>query len=470
MTGGPEERISSWKKTRILTATAVSARDHFFEAASPVLHGAASVPSLNPAIPGWEPLNARWSAPVHRYPGQWAHLFEEISIKGAEKSPEGYIDFGGKRALHDLQQISGSTSGSEGASNCHRLAPGWVFDLVDHPTSAGEHFIVSVRHKGSQALDHSTGGGHSFTYENQFTSVPYGHSMMYLPPRSTRKPLIHGCQTATVVGGEATDDIEIWTDKYGRVQVQFWWERHNKGSCWIRVATSWAGTGWGVQHIPRLGQEVVVTFLDGDPDRPLIVGSVYNPSHMPPFKLPTEKTQSGIRSHSTLDGAAGESNEIRFDDAKGQEEIFIHAQKDRTAVVENDSSEAVGNDRFDVVENDFHATTAGEKREAITGKSSLTVGEDCMNAFGAKLGINAAEIHLKAGKIVIEADAISIRTTDKGREFIHLKKGGGITIDSKGEQVWINCGGAGSPDDGCFKLPEQPENPFAPPADPPKSK
>ena len=174
---------------------------------------------------------------------------------------------------------------------------------------------------------------------------------MYLPPRSTRKPLIHGCQTAKVVGGTAAD--EIWTDKYGRVQVQFWWDRDSTRSCWIRVATSWAGSGWGIQHIPRVGQEVVVTFLDGDPDRPLIVGSVYNPLHMPPFSLPGNKTQSGIRTHSTPDGGAGESNEICFEDAKGDEEIYIHAQKDRDGKSSRTSS-ARGNwfehDRFDVVE------------------------------------------------------------------------------------------------------------------------
>lgn len=461
--GGPEERIASWKKTRILTATAVSARDHFFEAASPVLKGAAAVPAPNAAIPGWEPLAAGWSAPIERYPGQWAHLFEEISMNGSEMPLNGYIEFGANRALHDLQQVAGSTSASEGTSNCRRLAPGRIFDLIEHPASAGEHFVISVRHKGSQALDHSTGSAHGFSYENQFTSVPYAGTMMYLPPRSTRKPLIHGCQTAKVVGAAPAD--EIWTDKYGRVQVQFWWDCGSTRSCWVRVATPWAGSGWGMQHIPRVGQEVVVAFLDGDPDRPLIVGSVYNPLHMPPFDLPANKTQSGIRTRSTPGGSAGESNEICFEDARGAEELYIHAQKDRTAIVENDSAELVRHDRFDVVKHDLDATTKGDKREAIAGNSSLKVDQDCMADIAGNLGIRADNIHLKAGTIVIEADAISIRTTDK--EFIHLGRGGGITIDSKGSQVWVNCGGAGSPADGCFTEPAPPVDPFAPPEPPP---
>jgi phage baseplate assembly protein gpV len=278
--------------------------------------------------------------------------------------------------------------------------------------------------------------------------------------------LIHGCQTAKVVG--STENQEIWTDKYGRVQVQFWWDRESSRSCWIRVATPWAGSGWGFQFVPRVGQEVVVAFLDGDPDRPLIVGSVYNPMHMPPFELPDSQTQSGIRTHTTPQGGALQCNEISFEDAKDSEYIYVHAQKDREAVVENDSAEFVRNSRFDVVHGDFHATTGGKKRELIVGRSSLKVSGDCMNDITGKLGISASEIHLKAGKIVIEADAISIRASGDNSEFIHIGKGDGITIDSKGSRVWLNCGGAGTPDEGCFAFTQDdaPANPYDPPPAP----
>lgn len=457
---GPEERVSTWKKTRVLTATQVTTRDHLFQASAPQLVGLARLDSLGPETPGWEPLEAPWSAPIERYPGEWAHLFDEVARNGGVTPLAGYVNLGARRAWRDLQQAAGWTSAAEGTSNCHRLAPGYLFELAGHPAWSGRHFIVSVRHQGSQAADHSLGHDHTFSYENQFTAVPYAGTMMYLPPRVTRKPVIHGCQTARVVGPDGVD--EIWTDKYGRVQVEFWWDGEGKHSCWVRVATPWAGSRWGIQHVPRIGQEVVVTFLDGDPDRPLIVASVYNPTHMPPFELPQGKTRSGIRTHSTPQGEAGESNEISFEDARGNEEIYIHAQKDRTAVVEDTSRELVGNRRYDAVGEDFHAITAGDKREAVGGNSSLTVEGDSMNAFLNKLGVGATEMHFKAGKIVIEADVISIRTTDKGREFIQIENGGGITIDSKGQQVWLNCGGAGSPEDGCFKPPEQPENPFAP--------
>jgi type VI secretion system secreted protein VgrG len=243
--------------------------------------------------------------------------------------------------------------------------------------------------------------------------------------------------------------------------VQFWWDTGTVRSCWIRVATSWAGSNWGIQNIPRVGQEVVVTFLDGDPDRPLIVGSVYNPTHMPPFDLPENSTQSGIRTNSSPKESPGGSNEICFEDATGKEEIYIHAQKDRTAVVENDSCENVGNDRYDVVQQNFHTTIKGEKREQTNGNSFVKVGKNCMNEIGDTLGISAKnEIHLTAAKIVIEADSISIRTRAEGHEFIHLGKNEGITIDSKGEQVWVNCGGKGSPDKGSYAEPKPPHDPF----------
>ena len=457
VTGGPEERIASWKKTRILAATTVNARDHLFETESALLTATARLPENR--IPGWEPLAAGWSASIDRYPGQWAHLFEEVQRGGGAGDLDGYVAAGGLRAQHDLYQTAGWTSGSEGEGNCPRLVPGAVFDLVGHSTSAGAHFVVSVRHEGSQALDHSSRGAPGFDYQNRFTCVPHEAITLWRPPRSTRKPVIHGCQTARVRGASGVSDI--WTDKYGRVQVQFWWQTGEEppASCWVRVATPWAGSNWGIQHIPRVGQEVVVAFLDGDPDRPLIVGSVYNKQQMPPFDLPGEKTRSGIRTRSTEGGGAGESNELRFEDARGKEEVYLHARKDRTAVVRNESREVVGGDRFDVVGNDFHATTCGEKRESIGGASSLTVSGDAMNEVLGKLGMHAREIHLKADRIVIEAGSISLRTGDKKAHFICLE-GDGITIDSKGKQVWLNCGGRGEPEDGCFTAPRAPEEPF----------
>ncbi len=465
VTGSTEDRIGSWQKTRILAATQRSGRDHFFESNSPLLQGVADVPQTSPAIPGWESLNTAWSAPVQQYPGNWAHLFEEVSRSGATSTPTGYTDFGNNRMWYALQQSVGFASACEGESNCPQIASGSIFTLTNHTVSSGDYLVVSVRHKGTQPFEHSsTSQEDAFTYENQFVTVPHGETMMYLPPRVTRKPVINGCQTAIVVTSPSEHGWEpISTDRYGRVQVKFWWDASDTPSCWIRVAAPWAGDSYGWQHVPRHNQEVVVTFEDGDPDRPLIVGSVYNAMRTHPFPL---QWQSGIRSRTMgADGVPG--NELRFCDRPGQEEIYIHAEKDRNEVVDNDATRKVGNDSADLVSNDsyeavgndVHITTANEKREVIGAKSSLTVGDDCMNAFAKKLGIAATEIHLKASKIVLEADSITIRTTDKGREFIELVKGGGIIIEGKGAHVSINCDG-GSPEDGCFTMPSQPVNPF----------
>src|SRR5262249_34059125 len=160
----------------------------------------------------------------------------------------------------------------------------------------------------------------------------------YRPQRLTPKPVLPGTQTAEVVGEPGT---EIHTDKYGRVKVQFPWDYQGKknaaSSCWVRVGTPWAGQQWGMVHIPRVGQEVIVAFEEGDPDKPIIVGSVFNATHMPPYELPEERTKSGVKSRSTPGGAAGNANEIRFEDKKGQEQLFINAERDLDLRVEHDS-------------------------------------------------------------------------------------------------------------------------------------
>jgi type VI secretion system secreted protein VgrG len=460
VTGSDEERIGHWQKTRSLTATTHAARDHFFEAGNnPVLEGNSGA-SLSGAIPGWEKLGVPWQAEVNSYPGNWGHLFEEVSQSGESTPPAGYKEFGNKRTWSSLRQAAGSDSMSRGASNSVRIAPASVLEFAKHPTASGEYLIVSVSHKGSQAIDHSSDHVAGFSYENEFTVVPYADKMTYLPPRSTRKPVIYGCQTAEVLGADGHD--EIWTDKYGRIHVGFWWAQEaTKCSCWVRVATSWAGNNWGVQHIPRVGQEVVVTFLDGDPDRPLVVGSVYNPVQMPPFALPDHATQSGIRTRSTPSADPAGSNELRFEDKKGQEEIYLHAQRDRKSEILNDSKECVGNDCYEIVNGNLHAITGTDKFEQVNGSSNLTVNGACMTNVVKEAGINAAAIHLKAKSIVIEAEEISLRTGSDSQEFIRLTQGSGITIDSKGDKVWLNCGGSGSPEGGCYEKPKQPKNPFA---------
>ncbi len=206
----------------------------------------------------------------------------------------------------------------------------------------------------------------------------------YRPRRLAYKPRIEGPQTAQVVGpgGE-----EIYTDKLGRVKVQFDWDRlgalDQKSSCWVRVSQAWAGKQWGSIHIPRIGQEVIVEFLDGDPDRPIITGRVYNADCMPPYALPDHKTQSGIKSRSSKSGSPSNFNEIRFEDLKGKEELFIQAEKDENITVKNNQSTSVGADRSLSVGNNETVSIGTNRTETVGADETIDIGSNRTETVGA---------------------------------------------------------------------------------------
>jgi type VI secretion system secreted protein VgrG len=231
-----------------------------------------------------------------------------------------------------------------GVSSCRGFTSGYQFKLSEYFRSDlnGEWNIVKVRHMAQLTYGQADTGEVTATYQNDFRAI--AKSVVFRPMLRTPRPIVAGTQTALVVGPGGS---EINVDKYARVQVQFFWERVDKNdpgsSCWVRVSTSWAGKQWGIIHIPRIGQEVVVAFEEGNPDRPIIVGSVYNPDMMPPYALPANKSQSGIKSRSTEGGGADDFNELRFEDKMGSEQIFMHAQKDLVVEVENDRNETIGN-------------------------------------------------------------------------------------------------------------------------------
>jgi type VI secretion system secreted protein VgrG len=229
----------------------------------------------------------------------------------------------------------------DGQSDCWSFLPGYKFELKEHDCKEEnkKYVLTSVRHV---ATDHShfTSEGPGTEYRNSFTCIP--DSVVYRPPRTTPKPVVHGIQTAVVTGPSGED---IHTDEYARIRVRFFWEREGMDSLWARVSQPWAGKKWGVQFIPRIGMEVIVDFLEGDPDRPVIVGAVYNADNMPPYELTGNKTQSGWKSRSTTGGGDSNFNELRFEDKKGSEEVYFHAEKDFTRVVENNDSLKVGMDK-----------------------------------------------------------------------------------------------------------------------------
>jgi type VI secretion system secreted protein VgrG len=196
----------------------------------------------------------------------------------------------------------------------------------------------------------------------------------FRPARVTPKPVVHGAQTAMVVGPKGE---EIYTDEHARVKVQFHWDRHGKvdenSSCWIRVAQVWAGKGWGALHIPRISQEVIVSFLEGDPDRPIITGRVYNGESKSPYDLPANKTQSGIKSRSSKEGGAANFNELRFEDKKGSEQVYLHAEKNQDIVVENDETHSVGHDRKKDIGNDETTNVKHDRTETVGNDEKITI-------------------------------------------------------------------------------------------------
>jgi type VI secretion system secreted protein VgrG len=274
-----------------------------------------------------------------------------------------------------------------------------------------------------------------------------------------RKPVVRGTQTAEVVG---PDGEEIWVDKYGRVWVHFHWDRENKQSCPIRVSQSWSGKTWGGIQIPRIGQEVVVDFLEGDPDRPLIVGRVYNAEQMPPYTLPDDQTMSGVKSRSSKGGGAENYNEIVLEDKKGSEFIRIHAEKDMDEYVENDSYEYIGKDRHLIVDGsqaesvtgDQHLTVKGEQRESVQGDVSLKIGNNHNVKVGTVYSVESGqEIHIKGGMKVIVEGGMQISLIGPGG-FVDIGPAG-VTI--QGTMVQINSGG--SHGSGTAAQPQDPKQP-----------
>src|ERR671918_1465626 len=299
--------------------------------------------------------------------------------------PAGHQDggVGKKLAAIRLEEARVRAETAAGSSLSRRLIPGFVFELDEHPIASlnGHYFLVSVSQRGEQpeVLTHGQGDARG-SYRNQFNCIL--KDIPFRPARRTPRPLIAGPQTAIVVGPAGE---EIHTDEHGRIKVQFHWDREgrndDKSSCWVRVSQSWAGPGWGALYLPRIGQEVVVEFLEGDPDRPIVTGAVYNGMNPPPLSLPSEKTKSTLRSSSSPGGAG--SNELRFEDAADAEEIYLHAQKDLNIVVENDKTQKIGGNESLTVEKD--------RARAINGNQSLAVSKDDTSTIGGSQSLEVSQ-------------------------------------------------------------------------------
>jgi type VI secretion system secreted protein VgrG len=345
-----------------------------------------------------------WEHQYEFHSGKWAHTdynFEEpdtslltktdttVQIEGVKKY-EVYdypaeIESKGDSTDDLTLRIEQEEAGHEvvhGSGICRSFSPAGKFKLTAHRAQAEQnkgYVVTSVQHSATIS-DYVGAGSPGVIYSNSFTAIP--EKVVFRPTRLTPKPVIQGVQTAVVVG---PDGEEIHTDKYGRVKVQFHWDRYGekneKSSCFIRVAQFWAGKRWGASFWPRIGQEVVVSFLEGDPDRPLIVGSVYNANQMPPYqgdgpdpKHANDNKVSGIKSNSTKGGVG--FNEIRFDDNKDKEQVFIHAERNMDVRVKNNCMERVIGDRNMIVGCEGQNGKSGDLKEMIYQDAHLNVKRD----------------------------------------------------------------------------------------------
>ncbi|AXS83946.1 MULTISPECIES: type VI secretion system Vgr family protein [Marinobacter] len=359
-----------------------------------------------------------------------------------------------------LEALRSDASTARGESNRPDFAPGARVLLTDHDSETlnRDWLLMAITHTGSQpqALEEEA-GREPTTYGNHFNAIPADRVWR---PLCEHKPLMDGPQMAMVTGPEGE---EIHCDQFGRVKVRFPWDRYAKNdehsSAWLRVSQGWAGGQYGFMALPRIGHEVIVSFLDGDPDQPIITGHTYHATNTPPYALPEHKTRTTLKTR-THKGEG--SNELRFEDEADQEQIYIHAQKNldlltqnnRTEVIRNDSHLTVENNRFSHVKGSSHHTVDGEKRDQTGKDHSFNVtGTLHLKAGTAWLSESGTELHIKAGqKAVIEAGAEI--TLKAGGSFVMIDPSG---VAMGGAAIQLNAGG--SPGKGSGQKVQVPEMP-----------
>ena len=348
-------------------------------------------------------------------------------------------DDGVQRSKLRMEEEEAAFHVVRGESNCSSFFAGGKFTLTDHDdeNEAGKTYVIT--HVEHNAFDTTYENQGESGYSNHFQCIP--DSVTFRPARLTPRPFVQGVQTAVVVG-PANDDV--YTDEYGRIKVQFHWDRRGKrnehSSCWIRVATPWAGKNWGMLHLPRIGQEVVVDFLEGDPDRPLVMASVYNADQPPPFGLPNGKRISGTKSHSTPNGEG--YNEISFDDTKGKEKITLHGQHDMATTILNNDTHTVHANRDVTVNGKLTEQIKGDTKITIsdgnythtvaTGTATYTVqGALTEDYKSTQTTTVAKDVTIKSKEATVTIDGSTKITLVSGDSQITLEKEGKITLKCK---------------------------------------
>ena len=416
----------------------------------------------------------------YTYPGgEEGYVKETTKLLTTPKHAAGFNEAGA--GSHDA-----AAEVFEGISGARTLVSGYAFEVTDHPRDDWNktYLLTEIAHHVDQVPPYrSSGSGNERgEYRNTFSAI--ANDVLFRPRAVTPKPMIHGPQTAMVVTASGED---LHLDKYGRVCVQFFWDRtraaNKPDNTWVRVAQPWAGSGWGTFFWPRVNDEVIVQFLNGDPDNPIVVGSVYNGVNMPKYALPDMGTRSGLVTRSSTGGGASNANEFRLEDKAGSEQIFLNAEKDMDHRIENDSRRYVGGQEslivkgahYDEITGDRHSNMKANFVQKIAEKSDLDIGTDMNHKIGSnyslkvgqnhgeKVGMNYAvdagmEMYLKAGMTLVIESGVELCLKGAGG-FITIGPSG---IAISGITVMINSGGAavsGSPaqltDPGAPKAPDQ---------------
>ncbi len=326
---------------------------------------------------------------------------------------------------------------AQGRTNVRRLAAAHLFTLKGHARKdQNREYLIVDTHISVRAEGFESGGSTGSEFQCSFSALNTRQD--FRPRRATPKPFVQGPQTAIVVGPSGD---EIYTDQYGRVKVQFHWDRYGKkdehSSCWVRVSHPWAGKNWGFVAIPRIGQEVVVDFLEGDPDRPIITGRVYNAEQMPPYDLPANMTQTGVKTRSSKGGTSDNFNEIRFEDKKGSEQLLIHAEKNQDIEVEKDETHWVGNDRSKTIDHDERVHVKHDRNEQVDNNETILIGVDQSETVGrnrvVQIGANHSEnigaaMSIVVGSTLTETVAVNYSETVGGAMELTVGAALAITV------------------------------------------
>ncbi len=420
--------ISEWRMRHEIQSGKMTLRDYNFKTPSTDLIS-------NPATANRS--HAEAAHEVYDYPGLY-----------------GVVADGSTRATVRLEEAESRFGRFTGQGNTPGLLAGCKFTLAGHKRDDQNTDYVVLATQIDMKLAAYESGNDQTLFLCRFTAQKYAEP--FRPQRITRKPAVQGPQTAVVVGGGSDGDIE--TDEYSRVKVQFFWDRLGKkdsnSSCWVRVATPWAGDGWGMISLPRLGQEVVVDFLEGDPDQPLITGRVYNAMQKPPYLLPDNATVSTIKSRSK-NGGTTDFNEMRFEDKPGSEYVFLQAQKDKFELVKEtvnteirkDQLLTVKADRKEKVEGEFHLSVAKDVKQKLGGKFNLKVAENILLDTGGLHSLKAAQDITSKSGTAYSIDAGTDLQVKAGMNVgivggtnVHLKGGVNVVIEA-GVMLTLKAGG-----------------------------